>query len=384
MEASELLVIVARGEDSQHQFKQDVTNAKSLGAEMAAFANSDGGRIFIGVANDQSIHSLDAEGVERLNQLISNAATNNVRPSINPRTENVTVEGGVVIVVTVPKGLNIPYFDSSGYVWVKDGSDKRRVTAREELQRMFQSSQLIHGDDQPVPGSSIADIDQKYFKEFFKKRIGHPLKDQELSLEQVLSNMRFVRDDLLTVTGVLLFATNPNSLLPAYHVKAVAYPGTDVHTDHYLDSADFTGKLEDQFDECMGFLQRNLRHTQQGQGVNELGIIEVPRIVFEELVTNALIHRDFLVSAPIRVFVFEDRIEIISPGNLPNNLTVANILSGNSNMRNPTLASHAPAVLPYRGVGNGILRALKEYPDIEFVDDRDGNKFTALIRRPRT
>ena len=100
------------------------------------------------------------------------------------------------------------------------------------------------------------------------------------------------------------------------------------------------------------------------------------------MLANAIIHRDFFISAPIRIFIFDDRIEIISPGNLPNNLTVANIRSGNSNMRNPILASYATKVLPYRGLGSGIVRALKEYPDIDFIDDRDGNRFVAVVRRP--
>ena len=133
----------------------------------------------------------------------------------------------------------------------------------------------------------------------------------------------------------------------------------------------------------MGFLPRNLRSIPRNQGVHEPGMLEVPPIVFEEIVANALIHRDFLVPAPIRVFVFKDRIAIISPGHLPNNLTVANITSGNSNMRNPSLASHATHVLPYRGLGTGIIRALGEYPQIEFVDDREGNKFSAIVARPK-
>jgi ATP-dependent DNA helicase RecG len=184
------------------------------------------------------------------------------------------------------------------------------------------------------------------------------------------------------MTGILLFGKNPHALLPAFHVKAIAYPGTDVDVERYLDSEDFTGKLEHQYEGAMGFIRRNLRKTQQGRGVNAPGELEIPQIVFEELFTNALIHRDFFISAPVRVFIFEDRIEIVSPGHLPNNLTVANILSGNSNMRNPTLASYATHILPYRGIGSGIVRARKAYPGIEFDNDTDGNKFTAMIRRP--
>jgi ATP-dependent DNA helicase RecG len=94
-----------------------------------------------------------------------------------------------------------------------------------------------------------------------------------------------------------------------------------------------------------------------------------------------LIHRDYFVSAPIRLLVFVDRVEIISPGHLPNNLTIDNIKLGNSNIRNPILASFATRLLPYRGLGSGIMRAMKAMPGIEFVDDREGNLFKVIIPR---
>ena len=382
METTELLEIVARGEDSRHQFKEDATNAIALAAEMVAFANSSGGAIFIGVADDGTIRAHDAAGVHRLNQLIANAASNSVRPPLNPLTENVPVATGVVIVVTVPDGLNKPYMDNNGSIWVKSGSDRRRVTAREEMQRMFQSANLVHGDDVPVQGTSIADIDRDYFRSFFRSRFERELEDQDLSLGQVLSNMRVVSNDLLTVTGVLLFARDPSAFLPVFHVKAVCYPGNDIHATAYTDSADIVGRIQTQFEDSLAFVLRNLRREQNGRGVNTTGEVEIPRIVLEELLVNALIHRDYFVSAPIRIFMFDDRVEIISPGHLPNNLTVANIQSGNSNIRNPILTSYATKVLPYRGLGSGILRALKEYPAIEFLDDQDGNLFRAVIRRP--
>lgn len=382
METTELLEAIGRGEDSRHQFKQDVTNAASLGAELVAFANSGGGQIFIGVADDGAVHELDATNVARINQLISNAASTIVRPPINPHTENVPVGNGIVLVVTVPDGLGKPYVDSTGAIWVRSGSDKRKVTAREEMQRMFQPAQLVHGDDVPIQGSSISDIDLEYFREFFRKRFDRELDAQGLSLAQVLTNMRLLNNGLLTVSGALLFANDPTPLLPAFHIKAVCYPGTDIHASQYVDSADIYGRVEAQFEQALSFILRNLRRRQRDQGVNTEGILEVPRIVFEELLANAIIHRDYFVSAPIRIFVFDDRVEIISPGHLPNDLTVDNIRSGNSNIRNPILASYATKVLPYRGLGNGVVRALKEYPDIQFVDDREGNKFVAVISRP--
>ena len=381
METVELLEIVGRGEDSRHQFKADVTNAVSLAAEIVAFSNSDGGMLFIGVADDGTVHGLDTPDIHRINQLIANAASTHIRPAVNPITENVQVAAGVVIVITIAEGIAKPYMDNSGVIWVKSGSDKRRVTAREEMQRMFQAAQLVHADEVPVQGSSIADVDLDYFRRFYRARYDQELDEQELSLRQVLANMRLISNNVLTVTGVLLFAQEPQNFLPVFQVKAVSYPGHDIHATTYLDSADIAGKLQTQFDDALGFIMRNLHRDQGGRGVNTTGELEIPRIVLEELLANALIHRDYFVSAPIRIFIFDDRVEIISPGHLPNNLTVANIRTGNSNIRNPILTSFATKLLPYRGLGNGILRALREYPSIEFVDDRDGNLFRAIIRR---
>jgi len=121
---------------------------------------------------------------------------------------------------------------------------------------------------------------------------------------------------------------------------------------------------------------------QAGQGVNSVGIPEIPPSVFEELLVNSLVHRDYLISAPIRLFIFDNRIDIISPGHLPNHLTVAKIRTGNSIIRNPILVSYiAKGLLPYKGLGSGIKRALNDWPEIDFTDDREGCLFTATVHR---
>lgn len=113
-------------------------------------------------------------------------------------------------------------------------------------------------------------------------------------------------------------------------------------------------------------------------------VSEVPSAVFEELLVNALVHRDYLIDAPVRVFIFDDRVEIVSPGHLPNNLTVEQILRRNPRHRNPILAAFAAeGLLPYRGLGTGVPRALGFWPKIEFYDDREGNLFVAKVTRDR-
>nr|VFK11667.1 MAG: ATP-dependent DNA helicase RecG [Candidatus Kentron sp. LPFa] len=378
METLELLEIINRGEDSKHQFKANATNETSLAQEMVAFSNSGGGDLFIGVGDDGAIKGLTGKDIRRLNQLISNVASEQVKPPINPQTENIATPNGLVMRVAIPDGISKPYQDNSGAFWVRSGADKRKATSREEIQGMFQRAGLVHGDEIPALGSNIADLDIDYFKEFLRK---NGLDDPELPLPKLLENMNLMTDGVLNISGALLFATDPNRRLPVFIVKAVAFPGEAFHEKNYLDSRDITGRIADIFAQSLGFVVNNLRHIQGDRGINTTGEPEIPRIALEELIANALIHRDYFVSAPIKVFVFSDRVEIISPGHLPNNLTVENIKSGNSNIRNPILISHAAKILPYRGIGTGITGALRAYPAIDFEDDRAGNRFIVTIRR---
>jgi len=379
METSELLEIIARDEDSKHQFKANVTNETSLAQEMVAFSNTLGGMIIIGASDDGSISGLNREDMGRLSNLVSNAASQQVKPPINPITENLNLDKGLVMVVHIQKGVSKPYMDKNGTIWVKSGADKRKATAREEIQRMYQSAGLLHGDEIPVPTMTVNDLDYKLFANFYKKQYGEALEDQDLPLKKVIDHLNLSTDGVLNIAGALLFGENTALKLPAFIVKCVTYPSNDLDVENYIDSQDISGSLKDVFDDTLGFIIRNIKRKQNDQGVNSLGELEVPKIVFEELVANALIHRDYFVSAAIRIFIFHNRIEIISPGHLPNNLTIENIKSGNSNIRNPILASFATKMLPYRGLGSGIHRALKAYDRIEFIEDRDGNSFKVVI-----
>ncbi|MDQ1350444.1 MAG: ATP-dependent helicase RecG [Acidobacteriota bacterium] len=381
MEPTELLKIISRGEDSKHQFKESINNVDSLAAEMVAFSNSQGGMLIIGVTDNGQIAGLSMPDLNKLNNLISNAASQSVRPPINPFTENVQLPDGLVVVVNIPAGVSKPYMDNNGAIWVKSGADKRKVTAREEMQRIFQAAGLVHADEIPVNGMTATDVDKDYFKRFFHKQYGESLDDLDIPLPKLLENMDLMKDGTLNIAGALFFANNQEYRLPVFCVKGAAYPGASTQISKYRDSDDIHGKLEDVFNRSVSFITRNLRRVQGEKSVNSIGDLEIPKISLEELVANALVHRDYFISAPIRIFIFDNQVEIISPGHLPNNLTIENIKNGISMIRNPIIASLAAKILPYRGLGNGIRRAIKEYPHIEFIDHREGNEFKAILKR---
>ncbi|MCK5848825.1 MAG: putative DNA binding domain-containing protein [Caldisericia bacterium] len=381
MEIIDIIQTITRGEDSQNQFKKNINNVDALAIELIAFSNTVGGKIFVGVSDDGEIEGLSSNDIHRINQLLSNAASQNVKPAVNPLTEIVMVNEKRVLIIYVAKGINKPYQDKNGAFWVKNGADKRKATSREEIQRLFQDSGMVHADTTPANGMTIADLDMPFFSKIFEKIYGESLDSQKISLDKIINNLNLGENGNLNLTGALLFARSPSNRLPAYIVVAVSFPGESITTESYIDKKNITGKISDIFQQTISFILTNLKHIQGEQGINSVGKPEIPRIVLEELIANALVHRDYFVSAPIRVFIFSNRIVIVSPGTLPNNLTVENVKAGNSNMRNPVLASFARYILPYSGVGSGILRALKNYPDIDFIDDRDGNQFKCIIKR---
>lgn len=332
---------------------------------MAAFANAEGGVIYIGISDDGSIPGLTFSDVTRINQLISNTASQSIKSPLTIKTENVSIGN-----------------DRNGIIWLKTGADKRKINSREELCRLFQSVDRFHADELPTK-ASIDKLDKLRFREFLQTVYKIPLPDTLDDLLTLLQNMNLATDDgMLNLAGVLLFTERPEWIKPQFIVKAVRYPGNAIHVSEYLDTEDFSGPLQRIFADAMAFIMRNLHKLQAGRGINTPGLPEIPEVVCEELLVNALMHRDYLISAPIRIFLFDNRIEIISPGSLPNNLTVEKIRNGNSNIRNPILVSFiAKGLLPYRGLGSGIKRALEDWPDIDFTDDRDGCLFTATIHR---
>jgi ATP-dependent DNA helicase RecG len=266
-------------------------------------------------------------------------------------------------------------------------SELKAIVAKGEDSRLqfkqdIRISDQFHADGLPTR-AKIEDLDKLRFRDFLKKTYSIDFPDAPEELRKLLQNMNLAVDDgRLNLAGTLLFAERPEWIAPQFIVKAVRYPGNDIHITDYIDTEDYAGPMRKVFDDAMAFIMRNLHKVQAGRGVNAPGIPEIPLLVFEELLVNALVHRDYLVSAPIRLFIFDNRIDIVSPGHLPNNLTVEKIRTGNSIIRNPILVSFvAKGLLPYRGLGSGIKRALEAWPEIGFIDDQDGCLFTATIHR---
>lgn len=383
MNSAELKELIGKGETSSVQFKSNVNNEHSIAQEMVAFANSKGGIILIGVDDKTwQITGLTDDDLRRLTNLLVNAANEHVKSPIFIETETIEIEEKKVVLVKISEGIAKPYKDKDGLIFLKNGANKRKVTSNEEMTRLLQSSGNMQADEMEIFGTSKDDIDETKFYKYFKKEFGSTLAEKGLTYEEGLKAKRVLRNDRVTLAGLLFFGKDPQSIKPAFTIKPVSYFGNDISGNQYRSKpGDLQGTIPELFDKAMNFLFSNLHHVQKDQNFNSIGILEVSKIALEELLQNALVHRDYFKNSPIRLLIFDNRIEIISPGKLPNSLTVEDIKYGNPVIRNNQLVSFSTHSLPYSGLGSGIKRALEEEPNIELINDVEGEQFIVKIPR---
>jgi ATP-dependent DNA helicase RecG len=384
MEPIDILELIPKGESSFVQFKERIDDAHKFSQELVAFSNSKGGLIIIGV-NDETgdLNGLSFTEIRDTNRLIVASSTNNVKPAIIVESETINIKEDSLIIVHVGEGLSKPYKDKNGAIWVKNGSDKRRVLSNDEIARLLQDSKVTFADEMVVRNTFASDIDIDSFEKFIYTRQKKSVEQLGVGFKQSLVNLNILKDDNLTLAGLLLFCESRHKFKPQFSIQCVAVHSSTILGNEFDDyEPAFEGNMLHVYEQTMSFIERNLKKVPIGNSFNSQTEWEIPHEVFEELIVNALIHRDYFINTTIKVFIFSDRIEIVSPGRLPNSLTIENVLSGLSIPRNPILQSLAQHILPYKGLGTGIRRTILAYPDIEFKNIIEKEQFIASIKRP--
>jgi ATP-dependent DNA helicase RecG len=382
MNTIELLEIISKGETSSVQFKLNVNNEQSIAQEMVAFANTKGGKILIGVDDKTwKIVGLSDEDLRRLTNLLVNASSQHVNDPIFIETDTVDYEGKKVLIVTVPEGIAKPYKDKDGIIFMKNGANKRKVTSNEEISRLLQSSGYLYAEEKQIPHTSLADLDEDKFRKFYEGQYKETPDSNHY--DKYLTNLRLGSEGKLNIAGTLLFGKNLQKLTPQFFITAIWFYGNTITDDKYRSSENIYGTLDELYHKGYEFIMSKLQKIQPaGQTFNSLGMPEIPEIVLTELLVNALIHRDYFINDSIKIYVFENRVEIVSPGRLPNNLTEEQVKKGIRRTRNSIIASFAPYLMQYRGAGSGILRALDVYPDFDLKNEVENERVVVIIKRP--
>ena len=403
----DILKQIKAGEVSGVQFKERILDKYDIACELVAFSNSHGGKLVVGIKDKTGeANALSYSEVQETTNLLSDIASENVVPSILIKIDTVEVEDGNLVIATVKEGLNKPYHDNKGIVWVKNGADKRKVFDNAELAEMMTDCGSFAPDEAGVRDATVNDLDATTIKQFLGNRFERVLEKKGLTgdafneasldmicsavakghdCEKILRNLRFIRPDgTLTVAAMLLFGKYTQRWMPMMTAKCICFAGNSIGSKVFRDKvndADMEGNLLHQYDTIMDFFTRNLHNVQVGDEFNSMGKLEIPYTSLVEFTVNSLVHRSLNMKAPVRIFIFDNRVEIHSPGALPNGLTIDDIKAGTSMHRNMFLFNNAIYLLPYTGVGSGITRALDEDINATFMNNDKAQEFVITVWR---
>ncbi len=358
MTPQELKDIICQGENSSVEFKESAVRPETIAREMVAFANSTGGLIVIGVADDGTIKGIG----ERTNfeEWVMNIARTAVSPALHVSSEFISVDGLPVHVISVPKGSDKPYQTGDKYL-IRVGSTNR-IATQAELMRLFQVSGVFHYDTVPVAGATIHDLNLSALDTYFSSYSIEFSRENESERKSLLVNTDVLADTgEPTIGGMLMFGINPGRYQPQAGIMFAHFNG-NTPGDELIDRQVIGGTLPLQVDTALAVIKNNLLQPSRIEGVKRIdtGIIP-PDMVFREVLVNASVHRNYAISgSQIRIFMFNDRIECSSPGRLPNTVTIEKLRSGVSYTANPVLVKFMDNLRYMDRIGRGFPMVYRE------------------------
>ena len=403
MTKTELLELIRNGENSGVEFKRDTLQNFDLAKELVAFSNSNGGCVLLGIDDDGSIAGLTRGNIE---EWVMTTCRTKIRPEIIPFFEiikDVDV-GKDIAVVSVDVGWTVHcrWHDNHSTYYIRVGSQSREAS-KEELERLFQQRGAFRLEVRPVTGSSIDDLDIRRLKDYFQRvrKQDIPHDEDMTGWKQLLINTEIMTNageqSVCTVAGLLLFGKNPNRFIPQAGIDAVAYPG---YAKEYAskERATIRGPLVGLFmdkdnqliepgviEQAVYFVKRNTGVTAVlSHGTSRVEQADYPEEVIREALINAAVHRDYLLSATdIELSIYEDRLEIISPGKLPNGITPDRMRAGCRAARNQLLKDvmRDYGYLEHMGMGipRKIIKGMQEHNGTEPDLIEDSERFTLRL-----
>jgi ATP-dependent DNA helicase RecG len=441
MTKTELLELIKNGESSGVEFKRDTIDNRALAKELVAFANLRGGRVILGVDDDGNVAGITRD---RLEEWVMTACRDKIRPELIPYYEVIRdVEPGKdVAVVQVDRGWTVHHVWHKNHrtYYIRVGTQSREAST-EELERLFQQRGAFRLEVRVVSGSSAGDFDYRRLRDYFgrvrqqdvppekpsnewlvdeeakareqarnegdesrwKEIFEHTkalwLDDTERQWRTLLVNTEFLVEEgdniPATVGGLLLFCTNPNRFLPQAGIDAAAYPGKEkdyAAKERLAIRGPMTalfgseGLVENGLvEQAVEFTKRNTKVTATlADGARREERWSYPEEAVREAIVNALVHRDYLLSGTtIELSIYEDRLEVISPGRLPNGITPQCMLTGCRSARNQLLKDvmRDYGYLEHMGMGvprkivKGMQRHNGTLPDLI----EDGELFTVRL-----
>ncbi len=404
MNRTVLLEMIRNGENSSVEFKRDDVRPDSIAKEFSALLNFEGGYILLGVADDGIVSGL-TRSREDAERWVMNIAHQNIQPSFIPSWSPIPFDDGKVVgVIELPADSpGKPHKARRGNAWVtfmRVGSTSREAS-REEEGRLYQAAHLMRYDIRPVLDTGYESLDQERLENYFRivlDREAPALNDHE-SWRRILTNIDILAEaahaTVATAAGLLLFGDNPNRRLPQAGITATAFPREDKDYDT-VDEELIRGPLvsiqnarkrtvdKGVIDRAVDFVDRNMGTVAWLEGGRRLRKKALPLDAVREAIVNAVAHRDYsLIGTDVEVSLYRDRLEVISPGRLPNGVTVEKMAEGLRAARNEllkeTLRDYGYVDHLGMGVRNKIIGSMRVHNGTQPDLIEDENRFTVRL-----
>lgn len=375
---------IKKGEGKNLEFKERLSSKdkESFLRTVVAFANGSGGKIVFGVNDSREVIGIPGDEIYHLMDQITNLINDRCSPKIVPEIYINNIDGKQILVVEVFPSPEKPYYllknNKPEGVYIRIGATTRK--ANEESIRDLERQKLNISFDEDI----LYDVDFSMddflgLREDFRRLTGKQLEFKDLYNLKLVKNVR--GKDYLTIGGALLIGRN--DLFEYAKISCARFSGISRASKELIDQKEFTGPLYRQVEECEKFLIAHLEKIGKIEGFRRYDEYVIPLEVLREATLNAVVHRDYSMrGSDIKVFIFDDRLEIVSPGGLPGNLTVELIMKGRSEIRNRVIARFFKEIGYIEQWGTGIVRILdlcreRDLKTPKFEDD--GSFFTVVI-----
>lgn len=353
-----ILELIANGESKKIEFKELIDkNLSSVIKTVMAFANSGGGQIIIGVQDKtQKIVGVEEDQLAVLSDRISSSIFDSVNPKINFEIERYAIQGKIVLLIQVYPGNQPPYYliseGKNQGVFIRVGATTRKAD-QEIISELERQKLNISFDQEIAHGFSEQDLDFKYLIKYSLDTIGKKLKKEDLlNLNLLVKNKNSL---LPTAGGVLLCGRK--SLHDNCYISCALFKGQT--TDVFINKKEFHGSLIKQVEGAMSFLKQHIPLKAEIGELQRKEKYEIPLIALREALINCVVHRDYNArGSHIKLAIFDDRIEFISPGSLPKSIDIQDITVGRSEIRNKVIARFFKEIGFIEQWGTGIQKII--------------------------
>ncbi len=348
---------IDKGEGRKVEFKRQLPKSTQLARTAVSFANGGGGDIIVGVESDGTIVGVPDENVTDLIDTISNTISDSVSPLVLVETFVSRVDESALVVARIYPGPQKPYFLKSegkaNGVYVRVGASNRKADI-DTITELDRQRRHVSFDEETLFDVTVDALDLDLLKNEFQRITGSPLTDADIR------NLKLLRQEAgefhPTVGGILLAGRNA---LNAYTgIKCARFKGTTPEV--FIDKKEFLGPLYQCAESAMAFLRTHIPLHAEVEGLRRIEQYEIPMLALREAVLNAVVHRDYTIKgADVKIAIFDDMVEITSPGTLPSTLDIDDVLAGRSEIRNRVLGRFFEKLGWIEQWGTGVRKMMR-------------------------